>query len=376
MRNKSFNFLLQNAAVKHYLIEGNRMREVKRMCKDNQSHEHDNTLFHSTGRISDESGVDPQLLALLEQVCESGEDALPRLKSYMEETQVETGGSAHPDAESALKAFKEQHAAAFAAHKHTRSRRWGYRLCVVAAAIIVLNTLCVFAFGHSMYDYVAQWGAEAFGYVMHGTNPEKYDPETYYNPMEQYVGELPEPDSNAPLGSESNPFSVPSSSQPPFDDIPDTDVSSLGLEKTTSEWGASHIVERFEIVNADLRHTVNAFGIPYDIIPTWMPEGFTQEYIQITKDHLSSTTDFFANYINGERSFAISVSTIDPDSNAIIEKDDRPVVEYKTHNTNWYIMYNLDSINATTVVGDREILFYGVVTVDDMKRMIDSIYET
>lgn len=348
------------------------------MCKNSQDneekHENDSNLLNSTGRIVDETDIDPQLLALLDQVCASGEDALPGLKAYMEETQAENAGSTHPDAESALKEFKEQHAAAFETHKHTRARRWGYRLCVVAAAIIVLNTLCIFAFGRSMYDYVAMWGAEAFGYVMQLANPEKYDPDTYYNPREQYVGELPEYDPNAPLGSESNPLSMQNSGQPSFNDIPDTDVSSIGLEKTTSEWGASHIVERFEIVNADLRHTVNAFGIPYDIAPTWMPEGFTQEYIQITKDHLSSTTDFFANYINGEKSFAISISVIDPDSNAIIEKDDRPVVEYETHDADWYIMYNLDNVNATTVVGDQEVLFYGTVTVDEMKKIIDSVY--
>lgn len=321
----------------------------------------------------EQSGIDPQLMALLDQVCESGEDALGALQDYLDAHPMEES-AAKPDTEAALRKFEEEHSAVFGARRKSRVVRWGYRLCVAAAAIVVLNTLCIFAFGRSMYDYVAMWGAETFGYIMQLANPEKYDPDTYHNPNEEWVGELPEPDPNAPLGSESNPLSMQNSGQLSFNDIPDTDVSSLGLEKTASEWGASHIVERFEIVNADLRHTVNSFGISYDIAPTWMPEGFTQEYIQITKDYLSSTTDFFANYTNGEKSFAISISVIAPDSNAIIEKDDRPVVEYETHNADWYIMSNLDNVNATTIVGDREVLFYGTVTVDEMKQIIDSVY--
>ena len=44
------------------------------------------------------------------------------------------------------------------------------------------------------------------------------------------------------------------------------------------------------------------------------------------------------------------------------------------HNADWYIMSNLDNVNATTIVGDREVLFYGTVTVDEMKQIIDSVY--
>ena len=308
------------------------------MCTNSQDnekkHKSDKTILHSTDRMKDAADIDPKLLALLDQVCQSGEDALPDLKAYTDEAQTENAGSTHPDVESALKVFKEQHATAFETHKHTRVRRWGYRLCVIAAAIIVLNALCIFAFGRSMYDYAAMWGAETFGYLMQTAYPEKYDPDTYYNPREQYVGELPEYDPNAPLGSEENPIPTNGSKQPDFSDIPDTDVTSLGLEKTVSEWGASHVVERFEIVNADLLQTVKAFGVSDKVIPTWLPEGFTQEYIQITKDHLSQTTDFFANYLNGKQNLSVSISTISTDSNAVIEKDDRPVIEYEVHNVN------------------------------------------
>ena len=353
------------------------------MCKNSQDnekkHENDGILLHSTSKVMDETDIDPQLLALLDQVCESGEDALPGLKAYMEETQAENAGSTHPDAESALKEFKEQHAAAFNTHKHARARRWGYRLCVVAAAIIVLNTLCIFAFGRSMYDYVAMWGAEAFGYVMQGADPEKYDPDSYYNPREQYVGELPEYDPDAPLGSEENPIPLDSLEPlPEYANIPDTDVSAMGLEKSESEWSSSHMIETFRILNKNPIETLSAFGIDAPVFPTWIPDGFVLDEILVTKDHVSNNMDLDISYEKSGEEYLFGVSLIAVEEgieNGRIEKDDRPVITYSAGGVDWYIMHNLDNINATTIVDDYLILLSGPVTVDEMKQVIDSVYE-
>lgn len=357
------------------------------MCTNSQDNEKknesDKTILNSTDRIADKADIDPKLLALLDQVCQSGEDALSELKAYTDETQAENAGSTHPDVESALKEFKEQHAAAFATHKHTRVRRWGYRLCVIAAAIIVLNTLCIFAFGRSMYDYVAMWGSETFGYIMQTTNPEKHDPDTYYNPREQYVGELPEYDPNAPLGSEENPIPLDSLDPlPEYANIPDTDVSAMGLEKSESEWDESHMTETFRILNKNPIETISAFGIDTPVFPTWIPDDFVLDEILVTKDHVSNSMDLDISYEKRGEEYLFGVSIISSViaiDNAMestrIEKDDRPVIAYTSGNLEWYIMHNLDTINATTIVNDYLILLSGPVTVDEMKQVIDSVYE-
>ena len=345
--------------------------------------EHETAFLNGNNQITDEVDIDPKLLALLDQVCQSGEDALPQLKAYTDETQTENAENTHPDVESALKAFKEQHAAAFETHKHTRVRRWGYRLCVIAAAIIVLNTLCIFAFGRSMYDYAAMWGAETFGYIMQTANPEKYDPETYYNPREQYVGELPEYDPNAPLGSEDNPIPLDSLEPiPEYANIPDTDVSSMGLEKSESIWDEAHMTETFRILNKNPIETISAFGIDTPVFPTWIPDDFVLDEILVTKDHVSNSMDLDISYEKRGEEYLFGVSIISSViaiDNALestrIEKDDRPVIAYTAGNVDWYIMHNLDTINATTIVDDYLILLSGPVTVDEMKQVIDSVYK-
>ena len=333
--------------------------------------EHETAFLHGNNQITDEVDIDPKLLALLDQVCASGEDALPQLKAYTDETQAENTGSTHLDAESALKAFKEQHAAAFATHKHTRARRWGYRLCVIAAAIIVLNTFCIFAFGRSMYDYAAMWGAETFGYIMQTANPEKYDPETYYNPNEKYIGELPEIDAD----SEDIIPIEDIGPDPAFADVPDTDVSAMGLEKTESVWDELHTIENFRILNEDFIAVLKAFGVTDPVAPTWIPDSFVIEYIEFTKDYLLDISYFDVYYKNENGAFTIAITDLNEYSSGGIEKDDRPVIRYPTNGVDWYIMHNLDYVVASAVVNQREVLFCGPVTVDEMKKVIDSVYE-
>lgn len=346
------------------------------MCTNKQDHEKkseiDKTILNFTDRIADKADIDPKLLALLDQVCQSGEDALSELKAYTDETQAENAENTHPDVESALKEFREQHAAAFATHKHTRVRRWGYRLCVIAAAIIVLNTICIFAFGRSMYDYVAMWGAETFGYIMQTVNPEKYDPETYYNPNEMFIGELPE-------ANDDSEDIIPIEDvgpDPAFADVPDTDVSAMGLEKTESVWDDLHTIENFRILNANFIEVLKAFGVTNPVAPTWIPDSFVIDYLEVTKDYLLGTTYFGAYYTNENGAFTICITALDEyGSSGAIEKDDRPVVQYTVNGVDWYIMHNLDYVVASTVVNQREVLFSGLVTVEEMKKVIDSVYE-
>ena len=296
----------------------------------------------------EQSGIDPQLMALLDQVCESGEDALGALQDYLDAHPMEES-AAKPDTEAALRKFEEEHSAVFGARRKSRVVRWGYRLCVAAAAIVVLNTLCIFAFGRSMYDYVAMWGAETFGYIMQLANPEKYDPDTYHNPNEEWVGELP-----------------------------DTDVTALGLAKSESEWNHSHKIETFRILDEDVIEVAAALGIHVPMLPTWIPDGYVLDEILVTKNHVSNSMDLDISYEKSGEEYLFGVSLIAVEEgieNGRIEKDDRPVITFSAGGVDWYIMHNLDNINATTIVNDYLVLLSGPVTVDEMKHVIDSVYE-
>lgn len=278
--------------------------------------------------------------------------------------------------------------------KSNRWRRWGYRLVVVAAAIIILNAMCIVAFGHSMFNYAAKWGEETFGFFRESDFETSEDGNIIYYPdgttqnrsdMPDYnhttYEQLPQPDSDSIVSSGSSDDLLPIPSQSPsaeFANIPDTDTSALGLEKVSSEWNVAHTIEYIRIANSNIIETSKAFGETEKLFPTWLPDGFSQTEISVTKDYLNGTTDFSAYYANSDREYVLGIEAKGlngEDGSPIIEKDDRSVVVYESNDVNWYIMSNLENVNATAVVGDWQILFSGPISIDEMKQMIDSVYE-
>ncbi len=82
-------------------------------------------------------------------------------------------------------------------------------------------------------------------------------------------------------------------------------------------------------------------------------------------------------YTNEKGTFTISIADITEYGGlGNIEKDDRPVIQYTVNGVDWYIMHNLEYVVASAVVNQREVLFCGPVTVDEMKKVINSVYES
>ena len=57
-----------------------------------------------------------------------------------------------------------------------------------------------------------------------------------------------------------------------------------------------------------------------------------------------------------------------------IEKDDRAVKCYSIGNNEWYIMHNLQHLNAVAMVDGYEVGIGGAIDIAEMKKIIDSIY--
>lgn len=277
--------------------------------------------------------------------------------------------------------------------KKARRRRWGYRLVVIAAAIIILNAMCMVAFGHSIFNYAAKWGEETFGFFHESDFETSEDGTIIYYPdgtaedrgsMPDYdrttYKQLPQSGSEIATTDPSNDL-LPLPSQSPsteFASIPDTDISALGLEKIYSEWNAAHTVENIRISNSNIIETAKAFGVTENLFPTWLPDGFYQSEVNVIKDYLNNTIDFSAYYSHSDKEYVLGVDAkvlSGGSGSTIIEKDDRRVTVYESNTVNWYIMSNLENVNATAIVGDRQILFSGPISIDEMKKMIDSVYE-
>ena len=330
---------------------------------------------------------DMEIFRLLDDVIEHGDEALPQLEDYL----ASTDNGADPseiDVEASLKKFKTEHAEFFV--KPRRPHHWAYRVCVAAAAVFVANTVCAFALGHSLFDYAAKWGAETFGFYRDDfptskdgkiiyypdgswddrTNMPDYDHETYTALPENNTSSIEEYAQTLEPAEKSEPL-------PEYADLPDTDLSNVGLAKSDSAWDDGHMTEWFNIENATLADTLSALGIKTKMAPLWLPYGYEQAYIKMTKDYLLGEDSIFAKYEDHTKhsEMFVMISKVTDSSSGTIEKDDRPVIEYTKENTTWYIMHNLQRLNAAAMMDDYEVLISAPISVDEMKSIIDSIYE-
>lgn len=339
---------------------------------------------------ADNQADELEVFRLLDEVCENGDAALPQLESYLESTE---GDAAAPDidVEASLAKFKADHASFFT--KPHRVRRWGYRVCVAAATVVIANTVCAFALGHSLFDYVAKWSGETFGFY-HNDFATSEDGKIIYYPdgtwedrsaMPDYDHKtytaLPETntasdyDPSAPVGSEKNPKPVENQFDPNYASLPDTDLSGTGLQKTASSWNASHMVESFDIENADLKTTLSGLGITSKIAPSRIPDEYSLRQINVIKNYFTNGIDILADYFNNTDSIIVTVSKKTEYDNTVYEKDDRSVISYSTDGNDWYIMHNLQQLNAVAMIDDYEVCISGKLSVDEMKAIINSIYQ-
>ena len=339
--------------------------------------------------MQDSKQID-ELFRLMDDVCENGDAALPALEQYLQ-TQTD---APEIDTEASLKKFKADHKEFFV--KPHRGQRLCYRVFVVAAAVFAAGTVFALATGHNPFDYAAKWGAETFGFYRDDfptskdgkiiyypdgswedrSNMPDYDHETYTALPEN--NEVEGIDPTAPLGSEHNPKPIEEKVDPEYADIPDTDLSSVGLQKTDSVWDTSHIIESFDIINADLQTTLHGLGITAPMVPTMLPKEYSLRQINIMKDYFTKGIDILADYPNNTDDTAvgiiITVSTKTEYDHRTIEKDDRAVIEYSKNDTIWYIMHNLQHLNAAAMIDGYEVIISGDIDVDEMKKIIDSIY--
>ena len=333
--------------------------------------------------MQDSKQID-ELFRLMDDVCENGDAALPALEQYLQ-TQTD---APEIDTEASLKKFKADHKEFFV--KPHRGRRLCYRVFVVAAAVFAAGTVFALATGHNPFDYAAMWDSETFGFFQSGHDDFETTEDGYthfpdgtsasYEENHALEDSTVEYDPNAPLGSAANPIPVHEEVDPEYADVPDTDLSDVGLEKTKSTWDASHIMENFDIINTDFKTALHCLGINSPIVPNRIPQGYVLNQINVYKDYYLNTLDILAYYeytADPDRSgFIITVNTITEElGTSHIEKDSRPVIEYQKGGTTWYIMHNLEHLNAVTMLGHYEVGFGGDISVDEMKSIIDSIYE-
>ena len=107
------------------------------------------------------------------------------------------------------------------------------------------------------------------------------------------------------------------------------------------------------------------------IVPTWIPEGFSLDKIE--KDSSPMREIYAARYINGGIVLRIQVITHLSSDVHNNEVESEPIEIYSHKGIDYYIFKNADQLRAIWLVDSNECLISGDLSIDEIKKMIDSI---
>lgn len=112
------------------------------------------------------------------------------------------------------------------------------------------------------------------------------------------------------------------------------------------------------------------------VLPTWYPEG--SSIIRVEENPAEDSDGFLAIFLLNGKEFHLSITAYDAEEDMggrKYEKNDGPPEEYYVNGIPHYIMGNMDRNVAVWRNGTTECSISGFLSVDEIKQMIDSIYE-
>ncbi len=112
-------------------------------------------------------------------------------------------------------------------------------------------------------------------------------------------------------------------------------------------------------------------GITEPLYPTWLPEDMKRETITVFEKPLLLTEKYKGN----DRRLIITISPTSGSETTDYQKEDNPPQEYVAGNTVHYIFDNTNEMTAVWYTENYSTLIVGSVSLEEMQRIIDSVYE-
>lgn len=120
-----------------------------------------------------------------------------------------------------------------------------------------------------------------------------------------------------------------------------------------------------------LQEALELYGITEKLVPTWIPEGYELLDVKVMESSLQRL--FYAAYQQGDQLIKLSVSDYLYSAPSYREKSGDEVQIYQSAGVDYYLFRNNDRLTAAWISGGFECSISGPVSVEEMKRMIDSI---
>ena len=123
--------------------------------------------------------------------------------------------------------------------------------------------------------------------------------------------------------------------------------------------------------NAELDSLREALGQQDGLAPTWIPEGYT--CISVNSKESPKTLLISAEYEKDDEQLFIRIRQEFGSPPVQIEKNEDLIEIYTVDGVDYYIFSNNKTLQTAWIVGEYECIIIGKLTLEDMKKVIDSI---
>ena len=123
--------------------------------------------------------------------------------------------------------------------------------------------------------------------------------------------------------------------------------------------------------DTSLQEILTEMDVPGDIVPTWIPEGYVFENVEIDVNPIQH--NFIALYTKDGKELNICIRVYIDEDPEKVEIDENVVEIYSKENVDYYIISNNERFSAIWTHDSYECYISGDVSIDEIKLMIDSI---
>ena len=142
---------------------------------------------------------------------------------------------------------------------------------------------------------------------------------------------------------------------------------------TKDTFGFSNVIINNQ-AHEDLQEVFDKYNLNIKIVPTWFPEGYTFESVDVSENPLRTTIySIYSNNIDNE--IVVTIIMLTHPSASTYEKDGEDVIIYTINGIEHYIMTNLERTKVVWITGNYECSITGKFSIEEAEKMIDSIYK-
>lgn len=140
-------------------------------------------------------------------------------------------------------------------------------------------------------------------------------------------------------------------------------------------WNNEHFWLESVPITQELANTVAEYDNEIACVPKWLPDGYVAKDLRISEQDFYTTirSDFYKDVNSNELYIDYRIYS-SSDQMSLYEKDSREVIEYVYSGITHYIMNNLDSTTIVWYNGNMESSIVGNISLDEAKKIINSIY--